>query len=74
MNRESIQVPAGTFNAFRIQGRGSAVGPWGNAQYEINLWRDPGRLRVALVEEERTVLRGQITRATRTELVGYKEG
>ncbi len=67
--RESITVPAGTFNAFRIEGQG-----WSTLSLKSTTWVDPDRVRRPIATE--TLDRrqnGQIFTAVRSELVAFKE-
>ena len=72
--RERITVPAGTFNAFRLEGQGFSIGGWGSSQLSLIRWIDPGRVKrpVASVDR-RTSQSGRIVAAEREELVAYRE-
>jgi hypothetical protein len=39
--RERVSVPAGTFNAFRIEARGLSTNPGGPIETEIRRWHVP---------------------------------
>jgi len=74
VDRERITVPAGTFNAFRIEGHGFTWGI-GPQMVEIRLtqWRDPDKVRRAVAHE---LFRKTTTRtitAERIELVSYTQ-
>jgi hypothetical protein len=72
--REKITVPAGTFNAFRIEYRGLSTGAYGMSRSENRSWRDPDNVRLAVASEERRMdSRGIPNIAVRRELVAYKE-
>lgn len=77
--RENITVPAGTFNAFRIEGSGIYTGALpsrgiGQAEFEYRYWVAPDQLRVSTVVFEETIrVRDRIVRAIRATLVSYKE-
>ena len=69
--REMIEVPAGTFNAFLIDGRGRNTNPAGPVEFTVRRWYVP--------EFQRPVVREQIDRrgdkvtfAERLELMSYK--
>ena len=71
--REKITVPAGTFDAFRIEVRGVIVAPKGVLRSELNAWRAPDLVRVPLVREEIRKAGGRTVYAERTELVSFKQ-
>lgn len=71
VRRESISVPAGTFEAFKVEGTGT------NRQsnhYEITYWVAPDKVRACLVYENiKRGRRGRIQEATRTELADFRQ-
>jgi hypothetical protein len=71
VGRESVTVPAGTFNAFRIEGQGYSTG---GAALKHTLWYDPERVRLVSIAREflSRSPRG-IGAAVRTELVSFKQ-
>jgi uncharacterized caspase-like protein len=77
--RESITVPAGTFNAFRIEGRGVFNDPAHRHAEETLLrkWVAPDRLRFPVALEETRQRgggkRGRVTQSRRLELAAFKE-
>jgi len=76
--RESITVPAGTFNAFRIEGRGVFNDPGHRHPEETLLrkWVAPDRLRFPVALEEirqRGGKRGHVVQSRRLELTAFKE-
>ncbi len=70
--RESVTVPAGTFDAFRVEGHGY-ITERGN-QFQITYWIEPGKVRsfIAYEQMQRT-MRGGLMITDRTELVSFKE-
>jgi hypothetical protein len=78
--RETITVPAGTFKAFRIEGRGVFNDQMHRHAEETRLtkWVAPDRLRMPIVIDEirqRGVgKRGRVTQSRRLELVTAREG
>jgi len=72
--REQITVPAGTFNAFRIDGRGYSSTPKGPLNLESRQWYDPQRVRLPVLRENIRRQGRQIAEAVRFELVSFKQG
>jgi hypothetical protein len=78
--RETITVPAGTFRAFRIEGRGVFSDQMHRHAEETRLkkWVAPDRLRMPIVIDEirqRGVGKhGRVTQSRRLELVTAREG
>ena len=72
--RESITVPAGTFNAFRIDGRGYAGTPQGPLHQENRQWYDPQRVRMPVLRETIRRAGRRVIDAVRIELVSFKQG
>ena len=78
-DRESITVPAGTFNAFRIEAQGwqtgSRVGGGGiNNAWEMKTWYAPGEVRNPVASEwlARNI-KGFLRRSERNELVEFRQ-
>jgi hypothetical protein len=67
--RESITVPAGTFDCFRVEAKG-----WGleiGQALEINYWVAPGKVPRAVAVEAWRRRQGRIVHSERDELVSY---
>jgi hypothetical protein len=72
--RETVTVPAGTFDAFRIDGQGVRHGGQVSQQIRSKTWFAPERVRrFVLREEMRTGGRGSIALAERQELVAFTQ-
>jgi len=76
--RESITVPAGTFNAFRIEGHGTFADQMHRHAEETLLrkWTAPGQLRFPVALEEirqRGGKRPHVMQSRRWELVAFRE-
>lgn len=72
--KEQITVPAGTFDAFRIEGRGWTYGLKGrNETLEHNYWRAPTIVRRPIVFEEIRRIGSKIVMSERHELVAFKQ-
>lgn len=77
-DRERVTVPAGTFNAFRIEARGwqTGSGPGGviNNAWDWKTWYAPDQVRQPVAYEWLNRNRGdRIMRAERTELVEFRQ-
>ncbi len=77
-DRESITVPAGTFNAFRIEARGWNTGSVGtgmiNTAWNWKTWYAPDQVRQPIAFEWFNRAGGsRIVRADRTELTEYRQ-
>jgi uncharacterized caspase-like protein len=75
-SKEAIQVPAGSFEAFRIQGSGwtRANDDSGSIQLQTVYWVAPGvRRGIARETMARHASRGNITDSVRQELLSYKQ-
>jgi hypothetical protein len=69
--REEVTVPAGTFHAFHLEGRGRATRPEGDVEYTVRRWYVPEFQRPVAREEVRQ--RGdRVPYTQRLELVSYK--
>jgi uncharacterized caspase-like protein len=77
VSREAVTVPAGTFNAFVVDGLGYSVGPWGTTMSRRKFWMAPDVCRRAVKTENfRQVSRGAFSKvldAEREELMSFKE-
>jgi len=71
--RETITVPAGSFDTYRIEARGWSSGSWGTAQVTRNVWVAPGRVRGAIVSEDLRKGGPKIIASERLELVSYRQ-
>jgi hypothetical protein len=76
--RESITVPAGTFNAFRVDGQGIFADPAHRHAEETLLrkWVAPDRLRFPVAMEEirqRRGTKGHVMQSRRWELAAFRE-
>jgi hypothetical protein len=67
--RETITVPAGTFDCFRIEGHGWVLGI--SQQNEWKFWLAPHKVNRAIALETWWHLRGRIIRSDRQELESY---
>ena len=75
--RERITVPAGTFDAFRIEGHGFTMGlPAGPIEMRPIWWMAPGQVRWPNRSEDnrKVVKSGRSFAAERYELVSFKQG
>ena len=72
VGREKITLPAGTFDAFRIEAIGSNLKS--GARLERTAWVAPERFRGMLAMETLTRQNGQIVSGERIELTAYKAG
>ena len=72
VGRENITVPAGTFDAFKIEGRGFMRDR--GARVEINYWIAPDKVRPFIAQEYITRKGGRYGKTERLELVAYKQG
>lgn len=71
LGREQITVPAGTFNAFKVEGRGYNV-RGGNLHYTY--WIAPEQVRRAIVFVSDTHNKvGKVMRSERHELIAYRQ-
>jgi len=71
--REPITVPAGTFNAFRIEASGLAVFKDHVAESRVTRWMAPDQVRRNIAYEETTTQQGKTLIAERFELVSFKQ-
>lgn len=74
LGRERITVPAGSFDAMRIEGSGLAHAPLGVVHTRLLVYRAPELVRMPLLREEtRRSSRGVVFFAERHELVEYHQ-
>ena len=74
LGRERITVPAGSFDALRIEGAGLAHAPLGVVRTQLLVYRAPEQVRMPLLREEiRRGVRGQVFFAEREVLVDYRQ-
>jgi len=71
--RESITVPAGTFNAFRIEASGPAVFKDRTDISRITRWMAPDQVRRNIAYDEILIRQGKIVFGERFELVSFKQ-
>ena len=75
--REQVSVPAGTFEAYKVEGQGwgpallSAVG--GSINLQTLYWIAPGIKRAVAREDRRTHSRGKVLANERQELIAYTQ-
>jgi hypothetical protein len=67
--RESVTVPAGTFNAFRVECEGYSS----RTRLKYTSWYAPDRLRRTVVNDSLRIEGGNTLQAEREELVSYNE-
>jgi hypothetical protein len=73
--KDRITVPAGTFDCFRIEGSGLNESPFHPpVSVSLTYWRDPARVRRAIVVEEKRYQRGSLVASERRELISWHEG
>ena len=77
VGRESVTVPAGTFNAFRVEGTGISVGGPGMSSHKRTWWYAPDQVRVPIAQENIRRARGKgfdaVQESQRRELVSFKQ-
>ncbi len=71
VGREKITVPAGSFDAFRIEGNGWTRGEAGAIQLVMRYWIAPGVRRYVALENKHTHSRGKLIKHDRYELMEY---
>lgn len=69
--RENITIPAGTFDAFKVEGRGFMRDR--GARVEVNYWIAPDKVRAVLAHEYITRFGTRYGKTERIELAGYKQ-
>lgn len=71
--RETVTVPAGTFDAFRVEGSGWILGK--SISLAVTYWIAPEKLaRVIAIENWNRTRKGRIKKADREELVAFTQG
>ena len=73
-DRETIHVPAGSFNAFRVEGRGFAYYTPTSSAWIVNIWYAPDAVRLPVAWERISRDRWTFYSTTRLELVAFKQG
>lgn len=74
VTKEQVTVPAGTFDTFRIEGRGRTYGLGGrNEALEHIYWRAPAVVRRSIVHEEIRRVGSKIVMSERRELMSFKQ-
>lgn len=71
VTRESVTVPAGTFNAFKVEGRGFMRDK--GARVEVNYWIAPEKVRSFLAYEYLTRKGSRFRHSERHELVDFRQ-
>lgn len=72
--RETITVPAGTFDCFRVRGTGYFTTGDINTRLEATRWVSPGRVRFPVAYEGlRTTKEGRVLLSVREELVAFRQ-
>ena len=69
--RERVDVPAGSFNAFRVEGEGGTVGRV--ARLQFTAWIDPERCRRAVRYEFKSSSGPRVFVAERVEMLSFKQ-
>jgi len=73
--RENVVVPAGSFDAFRVEGGGWSRGPYpGNTILKNTYWITPGIRRPVINESNNRHSSGKILSSERQELTAYTQG
>jgi hypothetical protein len=73
VGREKVTMPAGTFDAFRVEGEGWARGSFGSNSLKFNYWTAPGIRRPLASEVYQRNMSGKILTNERTELTAFLE-
>lgn len=73
VTRESITVPDGTFNAFRVEGHGRSFGRGPAGEIRRTEWFAPDKVRASVAWELRRRAGRKTHTSERVELVSYKE-
>lgn len=69
--RERVTVPAGSFNAFRLEGRGHSANPLGATETEIRRWHVPA-FQWPVAREEVRRRGGKAISSRRLEMLSYR--
>jgi hypothetical protein len=73
VGRESITVPAGTFEAFRLEGQGWSTGPWGSTVVNRIVWLAPDKVRRWIASEDLRKSPRAVVASEREELIAYRQ-
>jgi hypothetical protein len=73
VTREPVTVPAGTFDAFRVEGEGWARGSFGSTSVKPKYWIAPGIRRPVATEMFRRHSSGKVLSNDRRELIAYSQ-
>jgi hypothetical protein len=73
--RETITVPAGSFDCFKVEFEGLAYGPKGAVEMEGRYWMAPDRVRQMVAQEilRKKSKNGKVLKGQRRELVSYRQ-
>jgi hypothetical protein len=71
--REKVTVPAGTFDAFRLQGRTYSQSPKGQIELRSTTWRVPGEIRQSVARDEVRLFGSRTIFSQRIELIAYQQ-
>jgi hypothetical protein len=73
-DRERVTVPAGTFNAFRVEARGWRTGEGPSIAWDWKTWHAPDRCRRPVaIEVFNKTARGKIIVSHRRELTAFHQ-
>jgi len=74
--RETITVPAGSFDCFRVDFQGLAYGPKGAVAVEGRYWMAPDKVLQMVAQEvlRKASNKGKVLKGLRRELVSYQQG
>ena len=73
VGRETVTVPAGTFDTFRIEGHGWSSGSWGSTQVTRTAWLAPDRVRRWVASEDFRKGGPRVIASEREELVSFRQ-
>lgn len=73
VSREQVTVPAGTFEAFRIEGNGWGRAPRGTVKLQTVYWISADVKRVLASETKRSHTSGKVLNNERLELTAYTQ-
>jgi len=73
VTREQVLVPAGSFDAFRVEGDGWGRGQFGSLSLKLNYWIAPGIRRPVAAEDLRRHASGKVIANERRELIAYSQ-
>jgi len=72
--RERITVPAGTFDAFRVDGNGVFTYGGFSGSSQSTYWIDPNQVRQTIASNDLRRIGNRIVRSERYELLSFKQG